>query len=103
MTCEINEAAARPDRARARVQASEAQATHRRGNRPHTHIHTRTHQSMADARSPIRATRHPVFPRHRPIHMPAPQRPLTPVGRSVFPRVMACARAPSNLSHHSDR
>lgn len=25
------------------------------------------------------------------------------VGRSVFPRVIACARDPSNLSHHSDR
>ena len=35
---------------------------------------------MADARSPIRATRHLVFPGHRLIHTPAHQRTLTPCG-----------------------
>ena len=94
---------AAPGRARARVEACEAQAAHRRANRPHTRIHTRTRQSIADARSPIRVTRHLVFPGHRLIHTPAHQRMLTPCGTLVFPRVVACARAPSNLSHHSDR
>ena len=94
---------AAPGRARVRVQACQAQTVHRRGDRPHTHIHTRTHQSMADARSPIRATRHLVFPGHRLIQTPAHQRTLTPCGTLGFPRVITCARDPSNLSHHSDR
>ena len=94
---------AAPSWARVRVQACEAQAAHRRGDRTHTHIHARARQSMADARSPIGATGHLVFLGHRLIQTPAHQRALTPVGRSVFPRVIACARDPYNLGHHSDR
>ena len=75
---------AAPGWARARVQAWQALAAHRRGDRTHTHIHTRARQSMADARSPIGATRHLVFPGHRLIQTSAHQRALTPVGRSVF-------------------
>ena len=85
-------------RARVRVQACEALAAHRRGDRTHTYIHARARQSMADARSPIGATRHLVFPGHRLIQTPARQRALTPVGRSVFPRVIACARDPKTLA-----
>ena len=70
--------------ARARIQACDAQAAHRRGNRPHTHIHTAEHESMADARSPIGATGHLVFPGHRFIHTPARQRTLTPCGTLAF-------------------
>lgn len=81
-----------------RVQACEALAAHRRGDRTHTYIHARARQSMADARSPIGATRHLVFPGHRLIQTPARQRALTPVGRSVFPRVIACARDPKTLA-----
>ena len=69
---------AAPHRARVRVQACEALAAHRRGDRTHTHIHTRARQSMADARSPIGATRHLVFPGHRLIQTPPRQRALTP-------------------------
>ena len=83
-----------PGRARAHVQACQAQAAHRRGSRPHTHIHTRTNESMADARSPIGATRHLVFPGRRLIQTPPHQRTLTPCGTLGFPRVIACARAP---------
>ena len=43
---------AAPSWARARVQACEAQAAHRRGDRTHTHIHARARQSMVDARGP---------------------------------------------------
>lgn len=96
-------APAAPSWARVRVQACEALAAHRRGDRTHPHIHTRTHESMADARSSIGATRHLVFPGHRLIHTPPHERALAPVGRSVFPGVIARARDPSNLSHHSDR
>lgn len=39
-------------RARARVQACEAQAAHRRVDRTHTHIHARARQSLVDARGP---------------------------------------------------
>ena len=42
------------------------------------------YESMADARSPIGATGHLVFPGHRLIQTPAHQRALAPVGRSVF-------------------
>ena len=41
---------AAPGRAWMRVQACQALAAHRRGDRTHTHIHTRARQSMADAR-----------------------------------------------------
>ena len=75
---------AAPGRAWTRVQACAAQAAHRCGNRPRTHIHTTARQSMADARSPIRATRHLVFPGHRLIQTLPHQHTLTPVGRSVF-------------------
>ena len=85
---------AAPGRARVRVQTREALAAHRRGDRTHPHIHARAHQSMADARSPVGATRDLVFPGHRLIQTPAHQRALTPVGRSVFPRVIACTRDP---------
>ena len=85
---------AAPHRARVRVQACEALAAHRRGDRPHPHIHTRAHESMMDAGSPIRATRHLVFPGHRLIQTPPHQRALTPAGRPVFPGVIACARDP---------
>ena len=84
-------ASAAPGRARARVEACEAQAAHRRSNRPHTH----THESMADARSPIGAARHLVFPGHRLIHTPPHQRTLTHCGTLGFQCVIACARAPS--------
>ncbi len=80
--------------ARVRVQACETLAAHRRGDRTHPHIHTRTHESMADARSPIRATRHLVFPGHLLIQTPPHERALAPVGRSVFPGVIACSRDP---------
>ena len=76
---------------------------HRCGNRPHTHIHTRTRQSMADARSPIRApdTSCSQATASSTRLRTSARSPL--VGRSVLPRVIACARDPSNLSHHSDR
>ena len=57
-----------------RVQAWQALAAHRRGDRTHPHIHTRARQSMADARSPIGATGHLVFPGHRLIQTPPHQR-----------------------------
>ena len=63
---------AAPGRAWTRVQACAA------------HIHTTARQSMADARSPIRATRHLVFQGHRLIQTLPHQHTLTPVGRSVF-------------------
>ena len=94
---------AAPSWARVRVQACEALVAHRRGDRMYTHIQARARQSMADARSPIGATGHLVFPGRRLIQTPAHQRGLTPVGRSVFPRVIACGRDPYNLGHHSDR
>ena len=75
---------AAPGWERVRVQACEALAAHRRGDRTHTHIHTAAHESMADARSPIGATRHLVFPGHRFIHTPARQRTLTPCGTLAF-------------------
>ena len=81
---------------------AESLAAHRRSDRPHTHVHARAHQSMADARSPIGTTRDLVLPGHRLIHTPVRQRALTPLGRSVFPRVIACARHPKDLGHHSD-
>ena len=60
--------------ARVRVQACETLAAHRRGDRPHPHIYARARQSMADARSPIGATRHLVFPGHRLIQsLPRPR------------------------------
>ena len=93
---------AAPGRARVRVQACEALAAHRRGDRPHTHIHARARQSMADARSPIGAARDLVFPGHRLIQTPAHQRTFTPVGRSVFPRVIACTRDTQDLGHQGD-
>lgn len=56
------------------VQACETLAAHRRGDRPHPHIYARARQSMADARSPIGATRHLVFPGHRLIQsLPRPR------------------------------
>ena len=85
---------AAPSRARARVQARETLAAHRRGDRTHTHIHTRARQSMADTWSPIGATRHLVFPGHRLIQTPPHQRALAPLGCTVFPRVIACACDP---------
>ena len=86
---------AAPSRAWVRVQACQALAAHRRGDRTHTYIHARARQSMADARSPIGAARHLVFPGHRLIHTPPHQRTLTPCGTLGFPCVIACARAPS--------
>ena len=71
-------APAAPGRARVRVQACQALAAHRRGDRPHTYIHARARQGMADARSPIGATRDLVFPGHRLIQTPPRQRALTP-------------------------
>ena len=65
---------AAPHRARVRIQARETLAAHRRGDRPHPHIYARARQSMADARSPIGATRHLVFPGHRLIQsLPRPR------------------------------
>ena len=87
-------APAAPRWAWVRVQACQALAAHRRGDRTHTHIHARARQSMADARSPIGAARHLVFPGHRLIQTPPHQRALAPLGGSVFPRVIACARDP---------
>lgn len=52
---------------------------------------------MADARSPIRATRHLVFPGHRLIHTPARQRTLTPcrtLGISTRHSLRACPLKP---------
>ena len=67
-------APAAPGWARVRVQACETLAAHRRGDRPHPHIYARARQSMADARSPIGATRHLVFPGHRLIQsLPRPR------------------------------
>ena len=43
---------AAPGRAWVRVQACQALAAHRRGDRTHTHIHARARQSMADAGAP---------------------------------------------------
>ena len=86
----------------ARVQACGAQAAHRRGDRPRTHIHARAHESMADARSPIGAARHLVFPGHRLIQTPAHQRALAPLGCTVFPRVIARARDTQDLGHQGD-
>ena len=94
---------AAPSWARVRVQAREALAAHRRGDRPHPHIHARAHQSMADTRSPIRATGDLVLPGHCLIQTPVRQRAPTPLGCSVFPRVIACARNPQNLGHQGDR
>ena len=85
---------AAPGRAWVRVQACQALAAHRRGDRPHTHIHARARQSMADTWSPIGAARHLVFPGHRLIQTPPHQRALAPLGGSAFPRVIACARDP---------
>ena len=81
---------------------AESLAAHRRSDRPHTHVHARAHQSMADARSPIGTTRDLVLPGHRLIQTPPRHRALTPLGRSVFPRVIACARDTQNLGQHSD-
>ena len=94
---------AAPSWARVRVQAREALAAHRRGDRPHPHIHARAHQSMADTRSPIGTTRDLVFPGHRLIQTPVRQRAPTPLGCSVSPRIIACARNPQNLGHQGDR
>lgn len=43
-------------------------------------IHNHTRQSMADTRSPIRATQHLVFAGHRLIRTPSHKRALTPCG-----------------------
>jgi len=67
---------AAPGWARVRVQAREALAAHQRGDRTHTHIQARAHQGMADARSPIGATRDLVFPGHCLMHTPVRQRAL---------------------------
>ncbi len=75
---------AAPGWAWVRVQACQALAAHRRGDRTHTHIHTRARQSMADARSPIGATRHLVFPGHRLIQTPTLQRALAPWDARFF-------------------
>lgn len=58
---------------------------------------------MADARSPIRApdTSCSQATTSSTRLRTSARSPL--VGRSVLPRVIACARDPSNLSHHSDR
>lgn len=58
---------------------------------------------MADARSPIRApdTSCSQATASSTRLRTSARSPL--VGRSVLPRVIACARDPSNLSHHSDR
>ena len=85
---------AAPHRARVRIQARETLAAHRRGDRPHTHIHTRARQSMADTWRPIGAARHLVFPGHRLIQTPPHRCALTPLGCTVFPRVIACACDP---------
>ena len=85
-------------RARARVQACETLATHRRGDHTHTHIHTRTHESMADARSPIRATRHLMLPGHRLIQTPPRHRALTPVGSTALPRIIPARVTPRTLA-----
>ena len=94
---------AAPGRAWVRIQACQALAAHRRGDRPHTHIHARARQSMADARSPIGAARHLVFPGHRLIQTPTRRCALAPLGCTVFPRVIARARDTQDLGHHSDR
>ena len=75
---------AAPGQARARIQACEALAAHRRGDRPHPHIHTAAHESMADARSLIGAARDLILPGHRLIQTPARQRALTPCGTLGF-------------------
>ena len=87
-------APAAPGRARVRIQAWQALAAHRRGDRPHPHIYARARQSMADTWRPIGATGHLVFPGHRLIQTPAHQRALAPLGCTVFPRVIACSRDP---------
>lgn len=71
---------AAPGRMPVHVQACEALTAHRRGDRPHTHIHARAHQSMADARSPIGATRHLMLLSRRLIQTLPHQRacPLQP-------------------------
>ena len=58
---------------------------------------------MADARSPIRApdTSCSQATASSTRLRTSARSPL--VGRSVLPRVIACARDPSNLSHHSDQ
>ena len=75
---------AAPGRARVRVQACQTQAAHQHGDRMHTHIHAHAYQSMADARSPIGATRHLLFPGHRLIQTPPHQCALAPLGARFF-------------------
>ena len=58
---------------------------------------------MADARSPIGAARDLVFPGHRLIQTPTRRCTPTPLGCTVFPRVIARARDTQDLGHHSDR
>ena len=70
---------------------------------PHTHIHARARQSMADARSPIRAARHLVLPGHRLIQTPTRRCTPTPLGCTVSPRVIARARDTQDLGHQGDR
>ena len=79
-------------RARVRVQACETLAAHRRGDRPHPHIHTRTRQSMVDARSSIGTTRDLILPGHRLIQTPPRHRALGALAHAALPRVIACAR-----------
>ena len=90
-------------RAWVRVQACETLAAHRRGDRTHTHIHTRARQSMADARSSIGAARHLVFPGHCLIQTPTRRCALAPLGCTVFPRVIARARDTQDLGHQGNR
>ena len=58
---------------------------------------------MADARSPIGAARHLVFPGHRLTQTPPHQRALAPLGGSAFPRVIARARDTQDLGHQGNR
>ena len=74
---------AAPSRAWVRVQACQALAAHRRGDRTHTYIHARARQSMADARSPIRAARDLVFPGTASSNADAPAR-ARPCGTARF-------------------
>ena len=83
---------AAPHRARVCIQVRETLAAHRRGDRPHTHIHTRARQSMADTWRPIGAARHLVFPGHRLIQTPPRRCALTPLGCTALPRVIARSR-----------
>ena len=78
--------------ARARVESCPAMAAHRCCNRTHTRIHAAAREGAPDARIAIGAARCLVLPGRRLIRPPPRERALAPVGCSVLPRVIACAR-----------